>query len=1266
MLTQVAFLELVETAEKEADRQTVDGVAARRTLDTIRAAFSERWLDLWDAIDDEIGKAETPALRQMLGDLRTRYQDALVAAASKQIQRSLARSADDGWKKWVEIMADAFSRFRLAFAVALGDQHFPFSDKQDCKGIRNAAHLMYQARWPETYATVERLITSEFVSTSTRASLLVMCAEIQLYHFEDGDAAKTLLDRAEKLAPEDDRIICALGDYWKHNGKDVEQAKAHYNRAMRLLPTSSRGHVGIGECFEYEEALSEAEATYKAAASIDPGDSSAYARLLNLYGLPRFFRKHKEDLAPLVNKISIVSPEDEYQSYCDAGFAFERNDSYGEARQWYERAVAFEPTRPGGYTALAALHEKEGNREEAVAAYSKAIGVAPENYAGYWGLTGYYERQRDWQNAMTWYDRAPRWWPDWACLARAKSAEMQWRLGRTKDAEAQVIGILAANRNSKSALDILKLIASDYVSKEKPEEAIRLYQDAIGSVGDELKARCHRYLAGIYRDGKEFRQAEKELANALSIDGNKEANSKERALLFNAEANSHYERGDYQGAIDRYIKAIELKPDDNIIHSNLAGAWERRKTPGKRLVELENAIAAFGEANRLRPSGQYEESIQRLNRQRDLVLRYGERAIAKEAMVTPINVEVADDLVPAISPAGSDLSRDILALVESMRARIRERFGVTIPGVRFRGSEAGNLPPGSYTILVMEIPIASGTAKPSGMDSVIRHLETVITGNLVEFLGHQEVAKLTDAANPEARTGMRRRPGMYSAFVSVCRALIVEGVPIVPFAQLLTEFEEAYSETGDLQDIVEAIRSLSGIRSRLPGNDASHAIHPLGRHFEAEIADSIYRNPSSAVLALEPQRCRDALSAIRTVVQPNAQTVILVEAATLRPFVRRLVEFEFPDICVLSRHELDDTAQGRIGKEITLDPPTQGRKPFSWNRRLSPSPRLDADARWDDATSSSAALFLTLSVPDNDPALRDRLASMQDTLFQELGIVVPEVAVSVDPHLSENQLRFGLNGQEYSMAGDESAADDPLAKLSGFIRMNAARFLTLDLTQHMLDTLAATLPILVEETRLRFTDSELCRLLREVLDEQISIRDLRTVLECLLSINGTTDLNIDRYVEFFPHANNVTLVDCDKTIRDLVPTDYVNFLRACLKRYISHKYTNGHNTLEVYLLDSELASKIRERREQMSEDDRQTIVKAVRGTVGDLSAVKKQRPVILTGMDIRRSMRRLVQSELPDLIVLAFQELAPNLSVVKKGTIFGNFKSARGATAVKA
>jgi type III secretion protein V len=153
---------------------------------------------------------------------------------------------------------------------------------------------------------------------------------------------------------------------------------------------------------------------------------------------------------------------------------------------------------------------------------------------------------------------------------------------------------------------------------------------------------------------------------------------------------------------------------------------------------------------------------------------------------------------------------------------------------------------------------------------------------------------------------------------------------------------------------------------------------------------------------------------------------------------------------------------------------------------------------------------------------------------------------------------------------------------------------------------------------------------KRLTQEQISIKDLRTILEALS--------------EWAQSEKDTVLL-----------TEYV---RSSLKRYISYKYSQGQSMLAVYLLGPEIEDLIRGAIKQTSAgsylaldpDSVQMILQSLRNVVTPVP-VGGQPPVLLTSIDVRRFARKLIESEYPDMAVLSYQEIVPEVRIQPLGRI---------------
>ena len=202
--------------------------------------------------------------------------------------------------------------------------------------------------------------------------------------------------------------------------------------------------------------------------------------------------------------------------------------------------------------------------------------------------------------------------------------------------------------------------------------------------------------------------------------------------------------------------------------------------------------------------------------------------------------------------------------------------------------------------------------------------------------------------------------------------------------------------------------------------------------------------------------------------------------------------------------------------------------------------------------------------------------------------------------------------------------------LSYFYRTHASDFMGIQEVRAILEFVEKSFPDLVKEVTRLVPLQKLTEIFRRLVQEQVSIKDLRTILE--------------------------SLSEWAQTEKDTVLlTEYV---RSSLKRYISYKYSQGQSVLSVYLVDPEIEDLVRGAIKQTSAgsylaldpDSVQMIMHAMRTTISTTPA-GGQPPVLLTAIDVRRFVRKLIEGEFPDLSVVSYQEIVPEMRIQPLGRI---------------
>ncbi|MES2345668.1 MAG: FHIPEP family type III secretion protein, partial [Chlamydiota bacterium] len=202
--------------------------------------------------------------------------------------------------------------------------------------------------------------------------------------------------------------------------------------------------------------------------------------------------------------------------------------------------------------------------------------------------------------------------------------------------------------------------------------------------------------------------------------------------------------------------------------------------------------------------------------------------------------------------------------------------------------------------------------------------------------------------------------------------------------------------------------------------------------------------------------------------------------------------------------------------------------------------------------------------------------------------------------------------------------------LSYFYRHHASDFIGIQEVRGILEFVEKSFPDLVKEVTRLVPLQKLTEIFRRLVQEQISIKDLRTILEALS--------------EWAQTEKDTVLL-----------TEYV---RSSLKRYISYKYSQGQSILSVYLLDPEIEDMLRGAIKQTSAgsylaldpDSVQLILQAMRSVIVP-TPVGGQPPVMLTAIDVRRFARKLIEGEFPDISVVSYQEVVPEIRIQPLGRV---------------
>ncbi len=303
----------------------------------------------------------------------------------------------------------------------------------------------------------------------------------------------------------------------------------------------------------------------------------------------------------------------------------------------------------------------------------------------------------------------------------------------------------------------------------------------------------------------------------------------------------------------------------------------------------------------------------------------------------------------------------------------------------------------------------------------------------------------------------------------------------------------------------------------------------------------------------------------------------------------------------------------------------------------------------------------SLSLPD----LNNSFAFIRQQLFKDMGVSVDGISLSLSNRIEEDTYqisvhgipvghgKLGINQPLTAQSTDPSSSTQltalptvlkrgieslsPIEILSRHVdyilRRYAHEFIGVQEVHTLMGKLeAAGYATLVQEAQRSVTNTRMVDILRRLLTEGISIRDLRQILGTLVEFGET-------------EKDNGMLAER---------------VRISIRRQLSYTYTNGTGVLPVYMLDPEseklIQGNIRQTPAGIHLALNPEVSKLLSDNIKQLEEQARQqtegaRPVILTSIEIRRHLRSHLAPNFPDLPVLSLPELTPNVTVKPVGEI---------------
>jgi flagellar biosynthesis protein FlhA len=303
--------------------------------------------------------------------------------------------------------------------------------------------------------------------------------------------------------------------------------------------------------------------------------------------------------------------------------------------------------------------------------------------------------------------------------------------------------------------------------------------------------------------------------------------------------------------------------------------------------------------------------------------------------------------------------------------------------------------------------------------------------------------------------------------------------------------------------------------------------------------------------------------------------------------------------------------------------------------------------------------------------LLDRMGVLRQQMARDLGVVVPPVHVSDNLQLPPGGYRVLVLGNEIGsgvckagrllaihtspaappLEGERTTdptfgmpatwiatRDKELAEALGYmvvdhasmvathlgelLRVHAHKLIGRQEVQHLLDILARTAPKLVDDVVPNLLSlGDMVRVLRNLVREGVSIRDMRTVLEALGELAAQT--------------------------KD--PEQLTEMVRERMAAHITSRLRSGDGTVTALTLDPRLEEVLRRSLRDIASGAGGALdPELLRGLAANAEravqrASANASPCIITPPDLRRYVRAIFERKLPGVPVASFREVDPNV-----------------------
>lgn len=211
---------------------------------------------------------------------------------------------------------------------------------------------------------------------------------------------------------------------------------------------------------------------------------------------------------------------------------------------------------------------------------------------------------------------------------------------------------------------------------------------------------------------------------------------------------------------------------------------------------------------------------------------------------------------------------------------------------------------------------------------MLTHLSETVKKHAYELLGRTEVMQLVEhlkQTEPDLVADAIPNVVTYAGLEKILRNLLKEGVPIRDLGLILEAIVDAGPGNRDIDLVTEQVRTrLSRTITRRFCDNGQLRVVTLDAEVEKKVLAALTKNEQGVYLALSPdimQQIMAQLGELRKKFQELSQTPVVLTSQVIRVYLSRLIAQFYPDVYVLSFHEITSNIQIQAIGNIVLQAP---------------------------------------------------------------------------------------------------------------------------------------------------------------------------------------------------------------------------------------------------------------------------------------------------------------------------------------------------------